>query len=122
MRPPCDSKRSAGFEFASLKQKKIPQGWRIILAPSLPLKVLQRGAGRACFFAPPQNRPWEDDMRLISLRIGWDVARPFMMDAALTVSPPDSVKSGGNGIHDFGGCFRHFGLFSSVITLMIKLI
>jgi hypothetical protein len=54
-------------------------------------------------------------MSLISLNIRWDVARAFVTEAALMVSPRD-----GNGNYDVGGRFRHFGLFSSLTALMIK--
>jgi hypothetical protein len=68
------------------------EGWRIILTPSPPLKVLEWGTVGACFFAPPQKPALGDDMGLISLKICWEVARAFLTEAALMVSPLDLVK------------------------------
>jgi hypothetical protein len=50
-------------------------------------------------------------MRLFGLKIGWDVAKAFLTDAALTILPLDFLYSGGDGNHDVGGPFRHFGNF-----------
>jgi hypothetical protein len=45
------------------------------------------------------------------LKIGWDVVRVFLKEAALTVLPPDLLYSGGDGNHDVGGLFRRFVVF-----------
>jgi hypothetical protein len=50
-------------------------------------------------------------MRLFGLKIGWDMARVFLTEAALTVSPPDFLSVGGNTNHDVGSPFCHFGYF-----------
>jgi hypothetical protein len=55
--------------------------------------------------------PWDNDMKLNGLKIGWDVARPFMMEAVLRVLPPDLVQSGSDSNPDVGGRFQHFGFF-----------
>ncbi len=74
MRPPWDSERSAGFDFASLKQKKIRRSRirRIVrltdcLGAFAGIKVWQWGAGRACFFASPLKLAlgrWYESYRL----------------------------------------------------------
>jgi hypothetical protein len=56
------------------------------------------------------------------MKIGWDVARAILMEAALTVSPPGLLYSGGDGNHVVGGHFRHFGIFSSLTAIMIKFV
>jgi hypothetical protein len=60
-----------------------------------------------------KNWPWDDDIGLFGLKIGWDVVRAFLKEAALTVLPPDLLYSGRNGNHDVGGLFHHFEVFSS---------
>jgi hypothetical protein len=45
------------------------------------------------------------------LKIGWDVARAFLTEAAWTVLPPDLLNVGGNTNQDVGGSFHHFGYF-----------
>jgi hypothetical protein len=50
-------------------------------------------------------------MSLIGLKIGWDVARAFVIEAALTVLPLDLLYSGGDSNNDVGGLFRHFVVF-----------
>jgi hypothetical protein len=99
MRPPWDSERSAGFDFASLKQKKIRRSrirQIVRLADRLgafaAIKSLTMRCRQSLFLHPStKNRPWDGDMRLIGLKISWDVARPFVTEAALTVLPPDLV-------------------------------
>ncbi len=59
-------------------------------------------------------------MSLIGLKIGWDVARAFMIEAALTVSQPDLLYSGGDGNHDVGRLFCSFVIFSSLTAILIK--
>jgi hypothetical protein len=58
-----------------------------------------------------ENWPWVCNMRLFGLKIGWDMARVFLTEAALTVSPPDFLSVGGNTNHDVGSPFCHFGYF-----------
>ncbi len=58
-----------------------------------------------------KNQPWDNGMGLLGLKIGWDVARAFLTEAALTVSPPDLRYSLGDGNYDVGGHFHHFGIF-----------
>jgi hypothetical protein len=58
-------------------------------------------------------------MGLFGLKIGWDVARAFLTEAALIVLPLDLLYSGGDGNHEVGGHFRHFSIFSSLTALMI---
>jgi hypothetical protein len=67
-----------------------------------------------------KNQPWDSDIGLFGVKIGWDVVKAFLKEAALTVLPPDLVYSGGDSNGDVGGRFRHFGLFSSLSALMIK--
>jgi hypothetical protein len=50
-------------------------------------------------------------MSLAGLKIGWDVARAFVMEAVLTVSPPDLLYSGGDGNHDVGNFFIVLSFF-----------
>ncbi len=69
-----------------------------------------------------KNRSWDDDIGLFGLKISWDVARAFLKEAALTVSPPDLLYSGDDGNHDVGGLFRRFVVFSSFTALFIKLV
>jgi hypothetical protein len=38
-----------------------------------------------------KNRPWDGDIGLFGVKIGWDVVKAFLKEAALTVSPPDLV-------------------------------
>jgi hypothetical protein len=45
------------------------------------------------------------------LKIGWDVARAFLTEAAWTVLPLDLLNVGGNTNQDVGGSFSHFGYF-----------
>jgi hypothetical protein len=61
-----------------------------------------------------RNRPWDDDIGLFGLKIGWDVVKAFLKEASLTVLPPDILYSGGDGNHDVGGLFRRFDVFSSL--------
>jgi hypothetical protein len=61
-------------------------------------------------------------MSLIGLKIGWDVARVFVMEAALTVLPPDLLYSGSDGNHDIGGLFCHFVILSSLTAILIKFV
>jgi hypothetical protein len=49
-------------------------------------------------------------MRLFCLKTGWDEATPFLMEAALTVLPLDVLFSG-DGNHNVGGPFHHFGYY-----------
>jgi hypothetical protein len=52
-------------------------------------------------------------MSLIGLKIGWDVARAFVIAAVLTVLPPDLLYRGGNGNNNVGGLFYRFVVFNS---------
>jgi hypothetical protein len=61
-------------------------------------------------------------MSLIGLKIGWDVARAFMIEAALMVSPLDLLYSGGDGNNDIGGLFHRFVVFSSLTAILIKFV
>jgi hypothetical protein len=56
-------------------------------------------------------------MSLIGLKIGWDVARAFVIEAVLTVSPPDLLYSAGDSNNDIGRLFRRF---SSLTAILIK--
>jgi hypothetical protein len=58
-----------------------------------------------------ENRPWDGNIGLVSLKIGWDVARAFLTEAAWTVLPPDFLNVGGDTNQDVGGPFCHFGYF-----------
>jgi hypothetical protein len=53
---------------------------------------------------------------------GCNIARAFLTEAALPVSPPDLEYSASNGNHVVDGPFHHFGIFSSLTALMIKLV
>jgi hypothetical protein len=44
-----------------------------------------------------------------------------LREAASAVSPPDQAYGGDDGNRKFGSRFRHFGLFSSLTALMIKI-
>jgi hypothetical protein len=61
-------------------------------------------------------------MGLFSLKISWDVARAFLMEAALMVLLPDLLYSGGYSNHNVSGPFCYFGIFSSLTAMMIKLV
>jgi hypothetical protein len=56
----------------------------------------------------------DDNPDIFRLNIGWDVARVFMMCAALTVLPPDFLHGDSN--QDISGPFRHFDYFSLLST------
>jgi hypothetical protein len=60
-------------------------------------------------------------MSLISLKISWDVARTFVIEAVLTVLPPDLLYSG-DGNNDVGRLFRRFFVFSSLTAILIKFV
>jgi hypothetical protein len=53
-------------------------------------------------------------MGLFSLKIGWDVARAFLSENALTVSPPDLINSSNECNQDISGSFHQFGNFLSL--------
>jgi hypothetical protein len=57
-----------------------------------------------------RNSSWDDNLELSSLKIGWDVARAFVMSAALTVMPLDFLNCGNHNVKD---PFSHFGSFSA---------
>jgi hypothetical protein len=105
MRPPWDSERPAGFGFASLKQKKVCRSR---------LRQIERLADRLDAFVAIK--------RLFGLKIGWDIVRGFLMEAASMASPPDLLYSGSNGNHNVGGHFCHFVIFSSLTAIMIKFV
>jgi hypothetical protein len=69
-----------------------------------------------------KNLPWDDDMRLFSLKIVWDEARAFLTEAVSTVLPPDLVYSSSDGNLNVSGPFRHCGIFSSLTALMIPFV
>jgi hypothetical protein len=69
-----------------------------------------------------KNRPWDDDIGLFGLKIGWDIVKAFLKEALLTVSPPDMQYSGGDGNRDVGGLFRRFDVFSSLTAILIKFV
>jgi hypothetical protein len=58
----------------------------------------------------------DDNPDIFSLNIGWDVARVFVMCAAMTVLPPDFLNVYGDSNQDISGPFRHFGYFSLLST------
>jgi hypothetical protein len=57
-----------------------------------------------------------DNMGLISLKIGWDLARALLVFIALMVLPLDFLNSGSNG-NNIGNSFRHFWLFFHLLQL-----
>ncbi len=61
-----------------------------------------------------RNQSWDDNLRLFSLKIGWDLARAFLMLAMLTVLPSDFLNSGGDSNYNIGG---HLHCFSSFTAL-----
>ncbi len=68
-----------------------------------------------------ENRPWDNNVRLFVLKIGWDIARAFLTEAALTVSLlAFFLPSSGNGNQDINSPFCHCGHFSSFTVLMIQ--
>jgi hypothetical protein len=58
-----------------------------------------------------ENRPWDDNIGLFCLKISCDVARAFLMEAALTALPPDFWNIGNDTNHEVGSPFHHFGYF-----------
>jgi hypothetical protein len=52
------------------------------------------------------------------LKIGWEIARAFLTEAASAVPLPDQA-GGDDGNHEFGRPFHHFGVFSSSTALII---
>jgi hypothetical protein len=66
-----------------------------------------------------KNQPWDNNMQLFGLKIGWDIARAFLAEAALTVLPPDLVYSGSGSNHNVSSRFHLFGIFSSFTGLMM---
>jgi hypothetical protein len=61
-------------------------------------------------------------MGLFGLKIGWDVARAFLKEAALTVLPLDLLYSGGDGNHDVCSLFCHFDVFLLLTAILIKFV
>jgi hypothetical protein len=59
---------------------------------------------------------------IMVLEIGWYLAGAFMVEAAMTVSPPGFLDIGCNRNHDVVSGFRHFGELLSLITLMRNVI
>jgi hypothetical protein len=51
---------------------------------------------------------WDDNPDLFGLKISRDIARAFVMFAALRVSPPDFLKGDNDSSHNVDGPFRHF--------------
>jgi hypothetical protein len=56
------------------------------------------------------------------LKISWDVARAFVIEAVLAVLPQDLLYSGSDGNNDVGGLFCHFVVFSSLTAILIKFV
>jgi hypothetical protein len=69
-----------------------------------------------------KNRPWDDDIGLFGLKIGWDVVRGFLKEAASTALQLDLLYSGSNGNHDGGSLFRRFDVLSSLTAVLIKFV
>ncbi len=69
-----------------------------------------------------KNRPWDGDIGHFGLKIGWDVVKTFLKEAALKVLPPDLLHSGGDGNCEVGGLFRRFDVFSSLTAILIKFV
>jgi hypothetical protein len=55
-----------------------------------------------------KNRPWDNDIGLFGLKIGWDIVRAFLKEAASTVLLPDLLDSSGKSNHNVGGHLRRF--------------
>jgi hypothetical protein len=53
------------------------------------------------------------------MKIGWDIARAFLTEAALVVLPLDFLYFGSDSNHDIDSPFHHFSCFSSLKALMI---
>jgi hypothetical protein len=126
MRPPWDSKRSASSDFTYLKQNNVHRGsiWQIGRLADYFFyfaTICRRSEAVALSgsLSSHKNLPLDDNIELFGLKIGWDVARAFLMVAALVVLPPDFLYIGGDSNHDIGGTFCQFGFFSSLKTLMI---
>jgi hypothetical protein len=54
-----------------------------------------------------RNQTWNDNPELFGLKISWDLARAFMMEAALMVSPPDFLNSFNDSTHDVSSPFLY---------------
>jgi hypothetical protein len=64
--------------------------------PLLPLKawiVVPAGSGSSSF---QKISPWDDNIGLFGLKIGWDIARAFLTEAVLMILLPDFLDSGGD--------------------------
>jgi hypothetical protein len=82
------------------------------------LKPWNDAAGWTAALSLYRNQSWANILELIGLKIGWDLARAFLMWATLTVYPPGFLNSTGNSNHGVGGPFHHFLCFSSLTALM----
>jgi hypothetical protein len=129
MRQPWDSERPAGFDFASLKQKKVcrsrlRQIERLAdrLDAFVAIKSPRMRRQQSVSLSLHKNQPWDDDMGLFGLKIGWDIARGFLMEAASMASPQDLLYSSSNSNHNDGGHFCHFVIFLSLTAIMIKFV
>jgi hypothetical protein len=111
MRPTWDNERLTSFNFTSLKQKKVRHSR---------IRQIERLADCLDAFDAIKSRGMRRQRS--PLKIGWDVARTFLKEATSTVSPPDLLYSGGDGNHNIGDLFRHFGIFSSLTAMMIKFV
>ncbi len=58
-----------------------------------------------------KNQPWDGNVGLVGLKIGWDVVRAFLTETAWMVSPPDFLNVGSDTNQDVSGPFHHFGYF-----------
>ncbi len=67
-----------------------------------------------------RNSYWDDNPDLSGFKIGWDIARDFVMWAVLTVLPPDFLNNVGDINHDVSGRFYHLVNFSPSTVLMIQ--
>jgi hypothetical protein len=64
-----------------------------------------------------KNQSGDDKMGLFGLKINWDMAWAFLVNAALMVSLPDFPNSGSASNHNLRSPFCHFGYFSSFTAL-----
>jgi hypothetical protein len=64
----------------------------------------------------------DNNLGLFGLKIVRDIARIFVMCAALMVSPQHILNGGGNSNHDVRDPLRHLVIFSSVTALMIQFV
>jgi hypothetical protein len=54
-----------------------------------------------------RNQSWDNNPDLFGVKIVRDLARAFLNQTVLTISPPDFLNSSGDSNYDVGGPFRN---------------